>query len=412
MSQCRISSSPQNALRLNRCQCDILNMLRTKEDISLRKLIRRMADQPLTTVQEIALASEVKLQCELLALANLVVVSKKDGSIVYRRRRTSGLIAVNEHVPVLQQRNPTAPLTALAVATTLALAACAQVSTTTKPLQPYNVSQPVNAYHPMLSERIVQVAAQNGEMQYRYCAGEECPGPTPKVLLRVTERRSDQLGAPPGRGRTQDQKSLQDALSKFGRDAGKQAQPGSPIPLAVASKSLDQPSSKAGSNSDTEKQGGVEEVRTKPPLKVEKQSQKHIAAEEPVKVAATGNAQPLRTDRSFSSYDGLISFNNGSENLDEMTKEMVAKLAPQAREADLVRLRGHAATKILTEDHRKLAIGRSVAVKLEFVKHGVARTKILILNPKDNDLIETTEIRAPENRSVEIHIVSKKMSTS
>jgi hypothetical protein len=97
----------------------------------------------------------------------------------------------------------------------------------------------------------------------------------------------------------QDQKSLQDALSKFGRDAGKQAQPGSSIPLAVASKSLDQPSSKAGSNSDTEKQGGVEEVRTKPPLKVEKQSQKHISAEEPVKVAATGNAHPLRTDRSF-----------------------------------------------------------------------------------------------------------------
>lgn len=442
MSQSRTSTPPQTPLLLNRCQCDILNALGTKEDISLRKLIRSMANQPLTTAQELALASEVKLQCELLALAKQVVVSKIGGSIVYRKRETilaSVQIASHKHAQPRRQRHLTFPLTTMAVTAALALAACAQVSTT-KTVRPYNSIQSISSSYPILSERIVQFAANSGEMHYRYCSGEECPGPTPKVLIHVAGRTSEELGEPPGRGRLQDSKSIKEAIGKFGRDAGTRLT--LPNHAAAASEEASRrksnalmPSVKVLSTTESlEKSANTANTGASIAVKATQAQKTAIAlplkdrldtsmnantkslpivsTEGAVKVAATGNSPTLRMDTSFSSYDGLISFENGSQNMDGLTKDLVAKMAPEAREADLVRLRGHAATEVLTDDHRKLAIGRSVAVKLEFMKNGVERTKIRILNPKNNDLIDATNRRAPANRSVEIYLDGKKKNIS
>ena len=62
----------------------------------------------------------------------------------------------------------------------------------------------------------------------------------------------------------------------------------------------------------------------------------------------------------------------------------VAELAPNARVAERVRLRGRVATTQLSEDMKKLAVGRAYAVKVEFVKHKVDKAKIRILSPQQS----------------------------
>jgi hypothetical protein len=74
--------------------------------------------------------------------------------------------------------------------------------------------------------------------------------------------------------------------------------------------------------------------------------------------------------------------------LDGLSRQKVAELAQEAQEAERVRLRGRAGAVILTEELKKLAVGRAYAVKMEFVKHDVAKDKIRILNPRENDLLD------------------------
>ncbi|PKP72782.1 MAG: hypothetical protein CVT84_16940 [Alphaproteobacteria bacterium HGW-Alphaproteobacteria-6] len=67
-----------------------------------------------------------------------------------------------------------------------------------------------------------------------------------------------------------------------------------------------------------------------------------------------------------------------------LSRQKVAELAPQAREAERVRLRGRVATAQLSEEMKKLAVGRAYAVKVEFVKHEVDKSKIRILSPQQS----------------------------
>lgn len=122
-----------------------------------------------------------------------------------------------------------------------------------------------------------------------------------------------------------------------------------------------------------------------------------------VKVAlAEGPGSRLKMDISFDSAAGVASFENGSQVLDGLSKAKIAELSPQAKEAERVRLRGHAAAVTMTEELKKLAIGRAYAVKTEFQKNGVDKEKIMILNPRNNDLIDKENVKSPVNRSVEI----------
>lgn len=90
----------------------------------------------------------------------------------------------------------------------------------------------------------------------------------------------------------------------------------------------------------------------------------------------------LRTDGEFTSYKGMVGFQQGSMVLDGLSRQKVAELAPMARDAERVRLRGRVASSQLTEDMKKLAVGRAYAVKVEFGKHDVDKAKIRILNPQ------------------------------
>ena len=92
----------------------------------------------------------------------------------------------------------------------------------------------------------------------------------------------------------------------------------------------------------------------------------------------------LRTDSDFTSYKGMVGFQQGSMVLDGLSRQKVAELAPQAREAERVRLRGRVATTQLSEEMKKLAVGRAYAVKVEFVKHEVDKSKIRILSPQQS----------------------------
>ena len=92
----------------------------------------------------------------------------------------------------------------------------------------------------------------------------------------------------------------------------------------------------------------------------------------------------LRTDSEFTSYKGMVGFQQGSMVLDGLSRQKVAELAPQARDAERVRLRGRVATTQLSEDMKKLAVGRAYAVKVEFVKHDVDKAKIRILSPQQS----------------------------
>ncbi|HNE26666.1 MAG TPA: hypothetical protein PLH12_05960, partial [Pseudomonadales bacterium] len=71
----------------------------------------------------------------------------------------------------------------------------------------------------------------------------------------------------------------------------------------------------------------------------------------------------LLTDSDFTSYKGMVGFQQGSMVLDGLSRQKVAELAPQARDAERVRLRGRVATTQLSEDMKKLAVGRAYAVK-------------------------------------------------
>lgn len=90
----------------------------------------------------------------------------------------------------------------------------------------------------------------------------------------------------------------------------------------------------------------------------------------------------LRTDGEFTSYKGMVGFQQGSMVLDGLSRQKVAELAPMARDAERVRLRGRVASTQLSEDMKKLAVGRAYAVKVEFGKHDVDKAKIRILNPQ------------------------------
>lgn len=412
----------QSKFKLSRSQEMILAALEeAQEGVSLRKLIHSIAQRPITPAEEIEYARRAKAHCDWLEAHNLLVSVEQKGHLIYSKQGPLRPVVAGK---IYRPSYSTARQMVLVSAVALVLAACthspfSKESPSDKQVRPYNA-----ATLPVITERIAQFADQSGDSVYRYCREGECPSPTPKVPARIQERTTQQLGTPPARARITDEKSLKDALKSFAKDAGK---------TDLSSESGAKPTakvirteSKAGlreTKEETDPRKGTKQTKApaekaatteapKPeqnpqPVAWDVKAKTQVSENEKAPVASTrisSDDKPLKVDTSFASYDGLVSFGNGAEVMSSAGKEQVEKLLDQARSASLIRLRGHAASRSLTEDQRKLAIGRSIAVKLEFMKHGVERQKIRILNPKDNDLLDASYVSADVNRSVEIMI--------
>lgn len=226
--------------------------------------------------------------------------------------------------------------------------------------------QPPPRYNPdgwMAPSRIEQFF-NRGKMVYRYCHDDECPSPTPKVTATAqrriepprydamaTTRQATPLGTTGG--------VLAAEAEKMAKDAAPAVKPAAAIVAVATGASM----TAAG---------------------------KAVAAASPAMLATLTNKESqsvgitLRTDGDFTSYKGMVGFQQGSMVLDGLNRQKVSEMASQAREAERVRLRGRVATTQLSEEMKKLAVGRAYAVKVEFVKHDVDKAKIRILSPQQS----------------------------
>jgi outer membrane protein OmpA-like peptidoglycan-associated protein len=226
--------------------------------------------------------------------------------------------------------------------------------------------QPPPSYNPdgwMAPSRIEQFF-NRGKMVYRYCHDDECPSPTPKVTATAqrriepprydavaTTRQATPLGTTGG--------VVPAETEKMAKDAAPVVKPAAALVAVATGASM----TAAG---------------------------KAVAAASPTMLATLTNKETppvgitLRTDGDFTSYKGMVGFQQGSMVLDGLNRQKVSEMASQAREAERVRLRGRVATTQLSEEMKKLAVGRAYAVKVEFVKHDVDKAKIRILSPQQS----------------------------
>lgn len=234
-------------------------------------------------------------------------------------------------------------------------------------------SQPAPRYNPdgwMAPSRIEQFF-NRGKMVYRYCVDDECPSPTPKIPAIAQAPRTIEVDPVPS--------------------------PEHPVPVLVKRAEGKSPVMLRYGQATSSAQGLPELAATV----ISPAPEAALPAKRPILVAAGPEAR-LKLDAEFDSYKGVVSFASGSMMLDGLSRQKVAELAPKAQEAERVRLRGRAGAVNLTEELKKLAVGRAYAVKMEFVKHDVAKDKIRILNPRENDLLDGGAPRASINRSVDV----------
>lgn len=196
-----------------------------------------------------------------------------------------------------------------------------------------------------------------GKMVYRYCVDDECPSPTPKIPAIAQAPRTIEVDPVPT--------------------------PEHPVPVLVKRAEGKLPVMLRYGQATSSAQGLPELAATV----ISPAPEAALPAKRPILVAAGPEAR-LKLDAEFDSYKGVVSFASGSMMLDGLSRQKVAELAQEAQEAERVRLRGRAGAVILTEELKKLAVGRAYAVKMEFVKHDVAKDKIRILNPRENDLLD------------------------
>ncbi len=229
-------------------------------------------------------------------------------------------------------------------------------------------------------------------MVYRYCNDEECPSPTPKVAAAPTQR----VETPRYEAVTSSRQAMAQGASAGVASAAAShlAKTATVKPTAVLVASAAAAPMSAGAENLTK----VAPTAVKPAAAVIAAASgasvgaagKAVGAAAPTMLATLANKETapagiaLRTDSDFTSYKGMVGFQQGSMVLDGLSRQKVAELAPQAREAERVRLRGRVATAQLSEEMKKLAVGRAYAVKVEFVKHEVDKSKIRILSPQQS----------------------------
>ena len=104
------------------------------------------------------------------------------------------------------------------------------------------------------------------------------------------------------------------------------------------------------------------------------------------------------------SISNLVLFGNGSIVLSEHSRETVRAMAAEARSAPSVHLLGRVGFRQLDAEHKRQAVARAIAVRDVLVAEGVQRSKIRIVAPASNDLVDTTNPAAGSNRSVTVSI--------
>lgn len=101
--------------------------------------------------------------------------------------------------------------------------------------------------------------------------------------------------------------------------------------------------------------------------------------------------------------EDIVAFAHGSATLGKRGQGDVDLLLDKARSAEVIWLRGYVASSRLGDDMKRLAVGRSVAVREALVAKGIERTKIRILAPRKEWLDKNPN--AAVNRSVQVRFV-------
>lgn len=267
--------------------------------------------------------------------------------------------------PVIEAATPRWPAVSVAAMAVLAAAGCTLLPSS-QPTAKAVAPLPVYSDGTGFPSRIEQFF--NGRnMVYRYCQDDECPLPTPKVASAA-----QRFDAP--RYETTADAHNAVAIGVAGASIAAAAARIGPLTEPQAKMNAKPTATLVAAASSGAVQSIGASVGATAPNMLATLSQKETPT--------AGLA--LRTDGEFTSYKGMVGFQQGSMVLDGLSRQKVAELAPQAREAERVRLRGRVATAQLSEEMKKLAVGRAYAVKVEFVKHEVDKSKIRILSPQQS----------------------------
>ena len=265
--------------------------------------------------------------------------------------------------PVIEAATPRWPAVSVAAMAVLAAAGCTLLPSS-QPTAKAVAPLPVYSDGTGFPSRIEQFF--NGRnMVYRYCQDDECPLPTPKVASAA-----QRFDAP--RYETTADAHNAVAIGVAGASIAAAAARIGPLTEPQAKMNAKPTATLVAAASSGAVQSIGASVGATAPNMLATLSQKETPT--------AGLA--LRTDGEFTSYKGMVGFQQGSMVLDGLSRQKVAELAPMARDAERVRLRGRVASFQLTEDMKKLAVGRAYAVKVEFGKHDVDKAKIRILNPQ------------------------------
>lgn len=268
-------------------------------------------------------------------------------------------------------------LTVSMMAATLMSVSCSMLPSagTSQPLPKYQATDWFTQY------RIEQMW-EGGTLVYRFCKGDECPKPTPKVLAKPAQNTYQVASLQP-----MVPASLAAEDSAATTAPGTQEKPASSITSsALASSTITAPTSSATPTSIAPSTPDA----TTNPSSADKQphaGENHTASTSSNAILGAGlekSTGRLKLDTAFDSYKGFVEFANGSMEMDGLGKDQIAQMAPSARQAERVRLSGRVAAKQMTEGLRKLAIGRAYAVKVEFIKHDVDKDKLRILDPQQS----------------------------
>lgn len=203
-------------LELTPLQNTILVRIGTAERMELERLVRVISARSTLNPSERAhLEEEIRLQVHLMSIYGLVDMVTGHGNT----RTCVATQRVREWLPGHLQAAATeggahrpSILLPVAFASALALSGCASMgdpfSSWGNPFastdKPAPVVAPYNAEGVAPPERMEQFRDPRGNLVYRFCVGNECPQPTPKVpamkrLPVVTEIGPDGLPVPPER---------------------------------------------------------------------------------------------------------------------------------------------------------------------------------------------------------------------
>lgn len=152
-----------------------------------------------------------------------------------------------------------------------------------------------------------------------------------------------------------------------------------------------------------------EDAVAKPVLVAAKSSSVSEPAAPKVTTVPAQTPVVLKMDESFDSYTGFIQFAGGATKLGPRGRNEVKEVAALAKTAQAVHLRGRVGRLTLDETDRKMAVGRSVAIKTALVKEGVEDEKIVILHPLNNNLANPNR-RSAANRGVDIKLIGDGVS--